>query len=80
MNNRDGGPVYPVQDQYGDDVALCFKPHTGMTMRQYYKVAALQGLLSAQIHGFNDTPAKGPFVQMASDLADAMLQEDLNHE
>lgn len=34
----------------------------------------MQGLLAAQIHGLNDSPANGPFASMAYEMADAMLK------
>ena len=43
------------------------------TTRDLFAAFALIGLLAAQIHGFNDSPAKGPFARMAYDMADAML-------
>jgi hypothetical protein len=46
-----------------------------MTLRDYFAAKAMQGLLAAQVHGFNDRPAKGPFASMAYEMADAMLKE-----
>lgn len=46
----------------------------GMTLRDYFAAKAMQGLLAAQIHGFNDRPANGPFASMAYEMADAMLK------
>ena len=46
----------------------------GMTLRDYFAAKAMQGLLAAQIHGFNDRPANGPFASMAYEMADAMLR------
>lgn len=45
----------------------------GASLRDYFAAKALQGLLAAQVHGFNDQPAKGPFASMAYEMADAML-------
>ena len=45
----------------------------GATLRDYFAAKAMQGLLAAQVHGFNDQPAKGPFASMAYEMADAML-------
>ena len=45
----------------------------GASLRDYFAAKAMQGLLAAQVHGFNDQPAKGPFASMAYEMADAML-------
>ena len=45
-----------------------------MSLRDYFAAKAMQGLLAAQIYGFNDRPAKGPFASMAYEMADAMLK------
>lgn len=47
---------------------------TGMSLRDWFAGLAMQGLLAAQIHGFNDSPANGPFTSMAYEMADAMLK------
>ena len=66
---NDGGPAFPLQS-IGPD----FVPgYAGMTLRDYFAAKAMQGLLAAQVHGFNDQPAKGPFASMAYEMADAML-------
>ena len=44
-------------------------------LRDYFAAKAMQGLLAAQVHGFNDQPAKGPFASMAYEMADAMIKE-----
>ena len=43
-------------------------------LRDYFAAKAMQGLLAAQVHGFNDQPAKGPFASMAYEMADAMIK------
>ena len=63
---NDGGPAFPPH----------WDPKThpsGMALRDYFAAKAMQGLLAAQVHGFNDQPAKGPFASMAYEMADAML-------
>ena len=65
MNPIDGGPAFPVGS--GD-----MRDPVGM-LRDYFAAKAMQGLLAAQIHGFNDRPANGPFASMAYEMADAML-------
>ena len=64
---NDGGPAFP------NDAAALRKEQEGMTLRDYFAAKAMQGLLAAQVHGFNDQPAKGPFVSMSYEMADAML-------
>jgi hypothetical protein len=64
---KDDGPAFPVHRDYE-----AFNP--GMTLRDYFAAKAMQGLLAAQVHGFNDRPAKGPFASMAYEMADAMLK------
>ena len=69
---NDGGPTFPVWELNGNG-----QPEMtgfGMTLRDYFAAKAMQGLLAAQIHGFIDTPAKGPFASMAYEMADAMLK------
>ena len=44
-------------------------------LRDYFAAKAMQGLLAAQIHGFTDSPANGPFASMAYEMADTMLKE-----
>lgn len=46
----------------------------GVPMRDWFAGLAMQGILAAQIHGFNDRPANGPFASMAYEMADAMLK------
>lgn len=50
-------------------------PEPGMTMRQFYKAAALQGLCACG----GQRPVDD-FIRDAAKLADAMLAEDLKHE
>jgi hypothetical protein len=64
----DGGPAFPVADH----PSLSVDP--GMSLRDYFAAKAMQGLLAAQIHGFNDRPANGPFASMAYEMADAMIK------
>ena len=50
------------------------KLESSLSLRDYFAAKAMQGLLAAQVHGFNDRPAKGPFASMAYEMADAMLK------
>ena len=76
----DGGPAFPRQDQY---------PQQCLSVRQYYKAAALQGLLATAGHTIesqepylswllvNPSGAKTRYLpDIAAQLADAMLAED----
>lgn len=67
-----GGPAFPVWELNGSGKAEM--TDFGMSLRDYFAAKALQGLLAAQIHGFNDRPANGPFASMAYEMADAMLK------
>lgn len=68
----DGGTAFPVWELNGSGVAEM--TDFGMSLRDYLAAKAMQGLLAAQIHGFNDRPANGPFASMAYEMADAMLK------
>jgi hypothetical protein len=74
MSANNGGPAFPLSPEVGkahfDDP---FAYH-GMTMRQYYKAAALQGLVA----GGGKRPI-AEFVSEAASLADALLAEDEEH-
>ena len=76
---NDGGPAFPTyaSDHRGAACNTTFEPKGGATLRDYFAAKAMQGLLAAQVHGFNDRPAKGPFSSMAYEMADAMLKERL---
>ena len=74
---NDGGPAFPgqwydFQPCTGDQVVR--EQWSGMTLRDWFAGLAMQGFLAAQIHGFNDRPASGPFASMAYEMADAMLK------
>lgn len=65
---KDGGPAYPLNDG--------FKANRGMSVRQFYKAAALQGLLADKYrYGI-----LREYVLAAAQYADAMLAEDKEHE
>ena len=77
----DGGQAFPVWELNGSGQPEMTE--FGMTLRDYFAAKAMQGLLAAQIHGFNDRPANGPFASMAYEMADAMLRartQDASHE
>jgi hypothetical protein len=60
---KDGGPAYPVSPEIYNGTGLC-----GMTLRDYFAAAALQGNLIEPTAN-NDEVAK-----WAYSLADAMLK------
>lgn len=71
-----GGPAFPLPcDDHRDFNAVFESGYGGLTMRDYFAAKAMQGLLAAQIHGFNDRPANGPFARMAYEMADAMMKQ-----
>lgn len=75
----DGGPAFPVPLNPGESYQG-HGPCDGITLRDWFAGLAMQGLLAAQIHGFNDRPANGPFASMAYEMADAMLKARENKE
>lgn len=79
MSKNDGGPAYPRQKaNVGDDFLA---PVNGMSLRQFYKAAALQGLCTRMSEARFDLLQNGiqggmNESRVAGTLADAMLQED----
>ncbi len=70
-------PAFPVTREMRGSWAA--SGGAGMTMRQYYKAATLQGLLAAgKDHNFDYTGDTSLAVQCGN-LADAMLAEDEEH-
>ena len=82
MPKNDGGPAFPYfPTEYSHRNA------EGMTMRQYYKAAALTGLCMGASGLIGREPSaypKGPhnagIVERASVLADSMIAEDGEHD
>ena len=67
---KDGGPAYPLYPEIPE-----VKPnHPGMTMRQYYKAAALTGLIGWA----KDQRDAATVAHAAGVFADAMIAEDEN--
>jgi hypothetical protein len=64
---NDGGPAFPVNAEQSPN-GIC--PLPGMTLRDYFAAAALQGML-AYYHGYGSFYAAGSAYQ----YADAMLAE-----
>ena len=80
--NKDGGAAFarPI-GEWGDTNGQYNSPQDGMTMRQWYKGMAMQGLLASFREG--DAVAPDPFnwlSSIAAKYADCMLAEDLAHE
>ncbi len=77
--NKDGGAAFPVHK----DVEMGWE---GMTMRQAYKLAALQGILSSPLLNpsfVREKSAKeqGEWLRSSvSRIADIMLADDAAHE
>ena len=67
MNNKinDGGPAFPVQT-IGSDFGYGFP---GMTLRDYFAAAIMQGLMASQCEVTDD-----PYPIYAYKIADAMLK------
>ncbi len=72
---KDGGPAYPGTWGQFTEVSGQIGTEGGMTMRQAYKLAALQGLLAID-YG----PSWDQVVQKCGELADAMIEEDERHD
>lgn len=71
MAKNEGGQAFPRMTKVGEVVQSDF----GMSMRQYYKAMALQGLLASGLwsHSLAAIP-------VACVLADAMIAEDIEAE
>lgn len=79
---KDGGSAFPQEhrDLYSPvdrKIVTSLEGHQGMTMRQYYKASALQGLLSSPnaTQSWIDSFA----VVSAGKIADSMIAEDAEH-
>ena len=74
MNNQinDGGPAFPVSSEIYNGTGLC-----GMTLRDYFAAAALQGLLgNSEFHVETDVESEIPnaIATYAYQAADSMLK------
>jgi len=71
MPKPTGGPAYPLS------VPAECEPNIGMTMRQAYKAAALQGYMAGYIGKTTIDPKTDEWIaQRCAGLADAMIKED----
>jgi hypothetical protein len=79
MNNQinDGGPAFPLQ-AHGDEArSRYYMTQQGVSMRDYFAAAALQGLLgNAEFHVDTDVESEIPIAiaNHAYQAADAMLK------
>lgn len=77
------GPAYPFDYEIRSQIdnSPVRVPHTGMTMRQYYKAAAVMGVLASETQESHyqqepyDSYAE-KIAHVAADIADAMIAED----
>jgi hypothetical protein len=67
---NDGGPAFPVTAEQSPSGAFAYP---GMTLRDYFAAAALQGLLASSSVG--DALAEPDYAKAAYIQADAMLAE-----
>ena len=75
MTKPDGGPAFPQgKDQGASDAGFPIVEITGgMTVRDVFAAAALQGLLSGDLNPYNETHADAALLSYR--YADAMLAE-----
>jgi len=73
MNNPNNPPAFPVHpDLRPQDVG---QPYSGMTLRDYFAAAAIQGMLSERSAFTEQARAAEKMEDMAYYVADAMLAE-----
>ena len=68
--------AFPHQPAFTANGDFILYGDTGMTMRQYYKAAALTGLLA---HSELGQEPHATLARLAGEQADAMLREDEEH-
>lgn len=66
-----GGPAFPLQDW--DEVIHSRRMETGMSLRDYFAAAALQGILAHIIGVENANGSELKYAERAYEYADAML-------
>jgi hypothetical protein len=74
---NDGGSAYPFEYEIRSPIDNSPErvPHTGMTMRQYYKAAALMGMCASGHYTTGDI-SEEKMAEWAGHCADAMIAED----
>ncbi len=70
---NNGGPAFPLSESSSS-------VHNGMTMRQYYKAAALQLIDSRYTNAGNEAACAFEISRYAGMIADAMLAEEKEDE
>jgi hypothetical protein len=75
---NDGGPAFPCEEQIRCNGEVCdIRKFTGMTMRDYFAAAALQGNLASQsidVGYYDGEDAWNKAAKDAFKAADAMLK------
>ena len=70
----DGGPAFPMADQYTQNGDPVYQGSCGMTLRDYFAAAALKAMLS--LHPTYQTgPDRNSAARRSYEIADAMLAE-----
>lgn len=71
MNNQinDGGPAFPLQAHGDEEKSRYYLTQQGMTLRDYFAAAIMQGLMSSQCEVTDD-----PYPIYAYRIADEMLK------
>lgn len=77
---NDGGPAFPIEN---NDLPGSYEAHPGMTLRDYFAAAALQGILSsetivsatAKAARQENATLRATFVEVAYAYADAMIRK-----
>ena len=72
-------PNLPCQIQDGN-MRRVYEPTPGMSMRQYYKAAALTGMLANSAIAEHNSFSMSGLCAEAGHYADALLAEDEQHE
>jgi hypothetical protein len=72
-HNNDGGAAFPGKYEYVYDDLLLDHHSSGMSLREYFAAAALQGLLAHIIGVQNANGSALKYAERAYEYADAML-------
>ena len=68
MSINDGGSAFPSEGFPGDSFFTTVPPHRGMTLRDYFAAAAMQGMIAA-----GENYSTGELCEYAYGVADDML-------
>jgi hypothetical protein len=68
---KDGGPAFPKTEYYSD-TDIPFNQTSGMSLRDYFAAAAMQGMISSANEDFDDSSDE--CARKAYKYADAMLE------